>query len=82
MFFLSKYPSEAEKLRKEVKNVLGDRDVPSYSDIKDLKYCELFLKEVLRMRPPVPLLAREIKSDTIFGSQTYRAGVSKILRIF
>jgi len=52
LYYMAKYPEIQEKVRAEVRKILGDK-VPDATNVKDLDYTEMFIKEVLRFRPPV-----------------------------
>ena len=48
--------------------MFGDSDrLPTYQDLQELKYMEMFIKEVLRLYPSVPVYGRELSEDTSFG---------------
>ncbi|KAH0162660.1 cytochrome P450, partial [Aureobasidium melanogenum] len=60
---LSRHPDVWKKLRAEI-DTLGGR-LPTYEDLKSLKYLKCVLNEVLRLYPPVPTNARCAKVDTV-----------------
>ncbi|GJJ13544.1 hypothetical protein Clacol_007799 [Clathrus columnatus] len=49
------YPGMQKKLQEELDRVLGDR-LPNLEDRKDLPYFNAFFAEVMRWRPPLPLV--------------------------
>ncbi|KAK1605381.1 hypothetical protein QYE76_029054 [Lolium multiflorum] len=59
-------PEVMAKVQKEVRDVLGqDRVVITNSDLNDLGYMRMVIKEVLRLHPPFPLLLpRETREDS------------------
>jgi cytochrome P450 len=66
-YFLSLHPYVADKLREEVKEVLGDRP-PKLQDLERLVYADKVIKESMRLRPPVWALTRStIEDDVIAG---------------
>jgi len=71
---LARNPEIVRKLREEIESVLGNRKVVEFDDVKNFKYCEMVLKETLRMRPPVPILDRAVKEDIMLGDNLYRGG--------
>ena len=75
MSLLAHRPDVVQKIRDEIKEVLGNRKEPDFDDIKKFTYIEMVIKETLRMRPPVPLLDRMVAEDTTFGDTTLKAGV-------
>jgi cytochrome P450 len=54
------------KLRHEVETL--DGRLPTYQEIKDMKYLNYVIKESLRMRPPIPYNARVATKDTYLPS--------------
>ncbi|XP_060071023.1 cytochrome P450 4F1-like [Ylistrum balloti] len=58
IYALAKYPKEQEKVYEEVTRVLGDRQNVEWDDTKEFTRMSLFIKETLRMFPPVPFLVR------------------------
>jgi cytochrome P450 len=53
-----------ERLRIEISETLGGR-LPTYEDVKNMKYLNWVIKEVLRVYPPVPQNLRVANKDTI-----------------
>ncbi|KAG7207959.1 hypothetical protein KM043_009543 [Ampulex compressa] len=74
-FFLSMmgcHPDIQEKVIAELDEIFGDSDRPAtFQDTLQMKYLERCLMETLRMYPPVPLIAREIKTDLKLASGDY-----------
>lgn len=57
-----------DKVVEELDNIFGDSDRPAtFQDTLEMKYLERCLMETLRMYPPVPIIAREIKKDVKLG---------------
>ncbi|KAF5335263.1 hypothetical protein D9758_016232 [Tetrapyrgos nigripes] len=66
ILMLAQHPEEQQKIRDEIKGAaeaLG-RDF-TYEELNALPYLDCFVKEVLRLYPPVPFLWRTTKQDTI-----------------
>jgi cytochrome P450 len=59
MWCLGHNPAAMKKLQDEVDSVCG-RDPPTFEQTKDLKYCDMVLKEGLRLFPPVPSISRTL----------------------
>ncbi|KAI5336067.1 hypothetical protein L3X38_026201 [Prunus dulcis] len=55
---LINHPDMFNKLRVEIKSVVGSRPVEE-SDVGNLPYLQAVIKETLRLHPPVPLSTRE-----------------------
>lgn len=67
-YVLSKHPEVQKIIREEIKSVIGDDRNKSltYQDLQELKYLDLVIKEVLRLYPSVPTIARELDHDVEF----------------
>jgi cytochrome P450 len=52
---LSHYPTIYAKLRNEVLSVVGTEKMPTYDDLKNMKYLTHTLNETLRLYPAVPV---------------------------
>ncbi|KZC06992.1 PREDICTED: cytochrome P450 4g15 [Dufourea novaeangliae] len=87
-FFLSMmgcHPDIQEKVIQELDEIFGDSDRPAtFQDTLQMKYLERCLLETLRMYPPVPIIAREIKSDLKLatGDYTIPAGCTVVIATF
>lgn len=62
MWCLGHNPAVMKKLQNEVDSICG-RDPPTFDQAKELKYCDMVLKEGLRLFPPVPSIARTLNQD-------------------
>ncbi|KAF2897676.1 hypothetical protein ILUMI_08493 [Ignelater luminosus] len=84
-FFLSMmglYPEIQEKVIQELNEIFGDSDRPAtFADTLEMKYLERCLLETLRLYPPVPIIARELKQDVKLatGDYTLPAGCTVIV---
>ncbi|XP_034247412.1 cytochrome P450 4C1-like [Thrips palmi] len=80
---LSLMPEVQQRLCDELYQVFGDsdRDVCS-EDMPQLKYMERFFKEVLRMYPPVPFIARQCYNNTEIWGHQVAAGTTLAINIF
>eukprot|EP00475_Leptophrys_vorax_P038721 TRINITY_DN6885_c0_g1_i1.p1 TRINITY_DN6885_c0_g1~~TRINITY_DN6885_c0_g1_i1.p1 ORF type:complete len:402 (+),score=116.99 TRINITY_DN6885_c0_g1_i1:39-1244(+) len=65
-----------QKLREEIKQVLGDREYVSYEDLNKLVYCEAVFMETFRFFPTVPLVTRNCPKGAEIGGFHFEAGVS------
>jgi len=62
LFELTKHPEKMVKVKAEIDEVLGDR-IPTYEDVKDMKYLRLVVAETLRLYPEPPLLIRRCRTE-------------------
>ncbi|KAI9150093.1 n-alkane-inducible cytochrome P450 [Paramyrothecium foliicola] len=68
-----------QRLRKEIKEFLGDEKRPNRDQLRRISYLSLVIKESLRLYPPVPLNAREALQDTILPAGGGQLGDRPIL---
>lgn len=73
MYALSIYPDVQEKVYEEQKLVYGNDQncSPTYQEIQNMKYMDLFLKEVFRLYPSVPYIGRKIKKAFDLSKHIY-----------
>ncbi|RMZ80057.1 hypothetical protein DV738_g3095, partial [Chaetothyriales sp. CBS 135597] len=76
MFELARNPSCQDKLRAEIGRLNGG--LPVLEDIKDMRYLNMFLKEVLRLYPPIPLNSRFAKNDSVLPRGGGKDGMGPI----
>lgn len=58
-----------EKVHEEMYAIFGDSDRPAtFQDTLEMKYLERCLMETMRMYPPVPIIARELREDLQLAS--------------
>jgi cytochrome P450 len=75
MFYhLARNPGVQDKMRAEMRDTLGGRDVETSQDFKALKYCKQVMKETYRLSPPVFGSARYLPEDIEIRGQTVAAG--------
>ncbi|XP_064601467.1 cytochrome P450 4B1-like [Liolophura sinensis] len=75
LYALAKYPDMQERVREEVDELLGDRTYLEWNDLSNLKYTSLFLKEVLRVYPPVPVVSRQTTKPCVIDGVTIPPGM-------
>ncbi|ONK69708.1 uncharacterized protein A4U43_C05F25900 [Asparagus officinalis] len=63
-------PRVMKKAQDEVRRVVGSKPKITESDIKELHYLRLVIKEALRLHPPAPLLVPRLTTDS-FQIQGY-----------
>ena len=78
-FYLLSQNSEAEKqLFQEVRSVLGGRSA-ALTDLPQLRYTEMVVKEAMRLYPPGWVIGREAIQDCEIGGHQIGAGTSLIM---
>jgi cytochrome P450 len=70
---LSQNPAIFEKMRAELKTVLGDR-LPTLADYPSLKYTEMVFSESLRLYPPAWIVGRRALEDLELGGYAIPKG--------
>lgn len=74
-----------EKVYQEMHDIFGDSDRPAtFQDTLEMKYLERCLMETLRLFPPVPLIARELKQNLQLstGKYTVPAGATVVITTY
>lgn len=65
MFYeISRQPHIVEKLRSEVLNTVGSEKLPTYADLKSMRFLQHTINETLRIYPIVPFNVRVALKDT------------------
>eukprot|EP00933_Yihiella_yeosuensis_P005962 TRINITY_DN11058_c0_g1_i2.p1 TRINITY_DN11058_c0_g1~~TRINITY_DN11058_c0_g1_i2.p1 ORF type:complete len:681 (-),score=134.20 TRINITY_DN11058_c0_g1_i2:113-2155(-) len=79
LFELAQNQPLMQRVQEEVDQVMGDRDAPTYEDVKKMELVRLCIAESLRMYPEPPLLIRRaIDEDTLPAGATGKE--TKVLR--
>ncbi|WP_426451860.1 bifunctional cytochrome P450/NADPH--P450 reductase [Paenibacillus sp. S-38] len=68
LYFLLKNPEKLAKAYEEVDRVLTS-PLPTYSQVRELKYIRMILNESLRLWPTAPAFALTAKEDTMLGGR-------------
>ena len=72
-FLLSQAGWAEEKLHEELDRVLGGRP-PTFDDVSSLTYTKAIIQETLRLYPPVPILARQVKETRAVHREPAKKG--------
>lgn len=70
LYFLLKNPHVMKKAQEEAARVLVD-PVPTYKQVKQLKYTGMVLNEALRLWPTAPAFSLYSKEDTLLGGDYF-----------
>ncbi|KAK3858560.1 hypothetical protein Pcinc_035258 [Petrolisthes cinctipes] len=68
LYFLARHPDIQARVHNELDSILGDRERPvTSSDLREMKYLEMCIKESLRLLPSVPTIGRVIREELTVG---------------
>ncbi|KAK3093835.1 hypothetical protein FSP39_020756, partial [Pinctada imbricata] len=70
---VGKNPDVYTKLQREIDDKVGKKRVLDYSDVSQLSYTDMVLKESLRLYPPAANTFREVQTDHVVGGFTLPA---------
>lgn len=68
LYYLLNHPDKLQKGYEEVDRILTD-PVPTFEQVKNLKYVRMILDESLRMWPTAPAFNLEVKEDTLLAGK-------------
>nr|XP_048718598.1 cytochrome P450 4B1-like isoform X3 [Caretta caretta] len=66
LYCMALHPEHQQRCRKEIKEILGDRNTVQWDDFGKMIYTTMCIKETLRLYPPVPGVARELSAPVTF----------------
>ncbi|HEY4119621.1 MAG TPA: cytochrome P450 [Byssovorax sp.] len=78
LYFLAKHPDVRATLEAEVDAALGGR-APTLADLERMPFGEQVIKESMRLRPPVFIVARRAREDTTIGGYPIPKGSEVVL---
>lgn len=84
LYLLGLHKNVQKKLQDEVDSFYGEEvNVPVVpSDLKYFKYLDCVIKEVLRLYPSVPFIARDLLCDTIIGDYNIPKGTTCVMYLY
>ncbi|WP_074433113.1 cytochrome P450 [Neobacillus dielmonensis] len=68
LYFLMKHPDKLAKAYEEVDRVITGA-VPTYQQVRNLKYIRMILNEALRLWPTAPIFSLYAKEDTVLAGK-------------
>ncbi|GIZ01901.1 cytochrome P450 4c3 [Caerostris extrusa] len=83
LYLIGLHKDVQEKIHEELDRIFGD-DVErpvSTEDLKDMHYLDIVLKESLRIKPSVPIIARQINEETVICGYRIPKGASCLVYI-
>ena len=80
-YLLSRHPDVEAKLADELRRVLAGR-APSASDLPDLPYTEMIMREAFRLYPPAPAVGREPIEDVAIAGYDVPKGSQVIVHTY
>ncbi len=81
LYLVALAPEWARRLRSEVFDVAGDRPI-TRDDVARLVLTGQFVKEAMRLFPPVPTITRVAAADTELGGEPIPAGTLVVLPVY
>jgi len=78
---LAEQPRLQDAMAKEVAEIAGTRPIEA-SDLPKLETVEAFMKEVMRLFPPVPLMARRTVKPETLGGHSLKPGTLLFIPIY
>ncbi|CAK8692481.1 unnamed protein product [Clavelina lepadiformis] len=73
LYNLAKYPEFQEKCRKEVMAVISGKDNVEWNDLQKFPYLTKFIKESLRLYPPVVAVGRRLENPLTMRSKLFKS---------
>ncbi|XP_030557781.1 probable cytochrome P450 4aa1 [Drosophila novamexicana] len=75
IFLLAQNADSQEQCHEELERIFDySNRAPTMSDLREMRYLEMCIKEALRLYPSVPLIARKLGEEVRLGAYTLPAG--------
>ncbi|XP_046361407.2 cytochrome P450 4B1-like [Haliotis rufescens] len=75
LYTLAKYPAEQQKVLQDVQQAVGDKNEVEWDDLAKLKYLPMFIRESMRLFPPVPVVSRQLSQSLVIDGVQIPKGV-------
>lgn len=82
LYLLAKHADILQKLREEVKTVLGEEGMPTFENVRELKYTLQVVQEVMRLYPPAWIMGRKALGQDELSGYPLEAGTYLLLPIY
>ncbi|KAG5879643.1 hypothetical protein JTB14_034443 [Gonioctena quinquepunctata] len=84
IYCLANNPEVQKKAIEEQRKIFGKlADArPTLTNLQEMKYLDLVIKETLRLYPSVPFIARKIPEDFEWGGSMYKKGMNVVMLPF
>ena len=82
LFMLGCHLDAQQKCYEEIKYFCGDCDYIDLETLGKLTFLECFIKEVLRLYPSVPFIARRLSCDAEIGGYVLPTNTQVIINIY
>ncbi|XP_067687365.1 cytochrome P450 4B1-like [Haliotis asinina] len=82
LYALAKYPAEQEKVLQDVQQAVGDKNEVEWDDLAKLTYLPIFIRECMRMFPPVPVVSRQLSQPLVINGVEVPKGVEVDINIY
>lgn len=79
---LLNHPKALKKLQEEIDRVVGSDRLIDDSDIPNLPYLQAVVKETLRVHPPLPLVFRKCREDSVVNGYKIPKNSRLVLNIY
>ncbi|XP_014454227.1 cytochrome P450 4B1 [Alligator mississippiensis] len=66
LYCMALYPEHQQRCRKEIQEILGDRDTVQWEDLSKMSYTTMCIKESMRLYPPAPAVWRQLSKPITF----------------
>jgi len=81
IYSLSKNPEVVQKLKTEVNTILPNQEMPTFEQLRGLKYTEQVINEGMRLFPPAWVVGRRAIEDDIVNGYPIKKDVNVLLEI-
>ncbi|XP_064005091.1 cytochrome P450 4V2 [Pogoniulus pusillus] len=80
LYLLGRNPEVQKKVHRELDEVFGNTECPvTMDDLKNLRYLDCVVKEVLRLYPSVPMFARTLREDCCIRGHEIPKGTNVVV---